>query len=187
MKKILITLMTVLAITAFTACESKDVETAEETTVVTSEKTEPFKGTGYTLVVDSEKWVFDSENKNVEDDALFFYTSDMISLFKVKMTEMDGQKVFDMSIFDGKFRTLYEEKDKSYYLGGEVINVNGYDCFKGRFSAVGYVEDEVVLYNQYVILNGTSMYNFICMSSEQMFDMVCSDFEEVLNTISFIE
>lgn len=185
MKKILITLMTVLAITAFTACESKDVETAEETTAVSSENTEFFKGTGYTLVVDSEKWVSDSENKNAEDDALFLYTSDMISLFKVKMTEMDGQKVFDMSIFDGEFRNLYEEDGKRYYLGGEVISVNGYDCFKGRFSAVGLVADEVVLYNQYVILNSDIMYNFICMSSEQMFDAVCSDFEEVLNTVSF--
>ncbi|MBQ8787021.1 MAG: hypothetical protein IJZ61_05255 [Oscillospiraceae bacterium] len=185
MKKILIILMTVLALTVFTACESKEVEIAEETTVVTSEKTDTFKGTGYTLVVDSEKWVFDSENKNAEDDALFLYTNDMISLFKVKMTEMDGKKVFDMSIFDGEFRKLYEEKDKSYYLGGEVISVNGYDCFKGRFSAVELVADEVVLYNQYVILNGDIMYNFICMSSEQMFDAVCSDFEEVLDSISF--
>lgn len=185
MKKILITLMTALALTAFTACESKDVETAEKTTVVTSAKTEIFKGTGYTFTVDSEKWVSDSENKNAEDDALFLYTHDMISLFKVKMTEMEGKKVFDMSVFDGEFRTLYEEKDKSNYLGGEVISVNGYDCFKGRFSAVGLVADEVVLYNQYVIMNGDIMYNFACMTSEQMYDMVCSDFEEVLNTISF--
>ena len=78
MKKILIILMTVLALTVFTACESKEVEIAEETTVVTSEKNNKFKGTGYTLVVDSEKWVFDSENKNAEDDALSLYTNDMI-------------------------------------------------------------------------------------------------------------
>ncbi len=39
MKKILITLMTVLAITAFTACESKDVGTVEETTAFVSEET----------------------------------------------------------------------------------------------------------------------------------------------------
>ncbi|MBQ8177142.1 MAG: hypothetical protein IJ035_08940 [Oscillospiraceae bacterium] len=39
MKKILITLMTVLALTAFTACESKDVEIAEETTASVAEET----------------------------------------------------------------------------------------------------------------------------------------------------
>lgn len=39
MKKILIALMTILALTAFTACESKDVETAEETTASAAEET----------------------------------------------------------------------------------------------------------------------------------------------------
>jgi len=83
MKKILIALMTVLALTAFTACESKDVGTAEETTVSVSEETtvetkaettteaettaetepevvediELFEGTGYTLEIDGEKWL----------------------------------------------------------------------------------------------------------------------------------
>lgn len=39
MKKILITLMTVLALTVFTACESKNVEIAEETTASVAEET----------------------------------------------------------------------------------------------------------------------------------------------------
>ncbi len=185
MKKILITLMTVLALTAFTACESKGVETAEETTGVTSEKTETFKGTGYTLVVDSEKWVFDSEKGDIEDDAFFNHTSDMASLFKVKITQIAEQKNFDMSRFDDAFKEQFEQSNELNYLHGEVININGYDCFKGHFFSNEVICGENVLVNQYVILNGTSMYAFTCTSTEGKFDIVCSDFEEVLNSISF--
>ncbi len=88
MKKILIILMTFLALTAFTACESKDVETAEETTTAsfaeettaetTTEKEteteteaateseavediEEFSGTGYKLLIDGGKWIDGTE------------------------------------------------------------------------------------------------------------------------------
>lgn len=85
MKKILVTLMTVLALMAFTACESKDVEKSEETTASVAEvttaateaettseaettteaeteaevveDTEIFVGRGYTLLIDGEKWL----------------------------------------------------------------------------------------------------------------------------------
>lgn len=85
MKKILVTLMTVLALTAFTACVSKEVKTDDEiTTVSVSEETaetdvettkatekvteaeteaevvedtEIFVGRGYTLLIDGEKWL----------------------------------------------------------------------------------------------------------------------------------
>lgn len=72
MKKKLIALLTVLALTAFAGCESKDAETttttASETTTAVAEAVtttaaqtetdkELFKGTGYTLSIDGKKWL----------------------------------------------------------------------------------------------------------------------------------
>ena len=243
MNKILITLMTVLAITAFTACESKNVETAEDTTASVAEETtaateaettteatteakttteketeaetesevvediELFKGTGYTLEIDGDKWLDGTEyldriaklaeNSDVgqsfeltaEDvknmgDAIYFNISNG-SNFNVTVAEL-GVEVDDETIV--QIAAVIQEQYNS--IAGckcgdyELVNVNGYRALKFEITNDA-VDSTTVKLNAYLFYPGTKQICVTFTSGASDFDETVVDFEEVLNTISF--
>ena len=231
MKKILITLMTFFAFTAFTACESKDVETAEETTIVsvteettlateaeTTEKetntetevvqnTELFKGTGYTLEIDTQKWLnamdnidrvaeyaedsglADNLNVTAEDmknvsDAIFNHAANK-SNFNVTVVEL-GVEIDDATLVQiaAAIQEQYNSIAGCTCSDYELVNVNGHRALKFEITndAVG---DITVKLNSYLFYPGTKQVCVTFTTAASDFDETVVDFEEILNTISF--
>jgi len=246
MKKILITLMTVFALTAFTACESKDVETAEKTTTAsiaeettaateaetttevsmateaetTTEKEteaateaevvediELFKGTGYTLEIDGEKWLDGTEyldriaklaeNSDVgqsfeltaEDvknmgDAIYYHTSNG-SNFNVTVVEL-GVEIDDATLvqiaaaIQEQYNSIAGCKCGDY----ELVNVNGHRALKFEITNDAVSSNHAKL-NAYLFYPGTKQVCVTFTAGASDFDETVVDFEEVLNTISF--
>ena len=228
MKKLFIAAMAVLTITALSACGNEsavnDETTASSTTAaaeeVAAEDTEAteetdaavadgenFQGTGYTLAVDSEKWLdmteyieeisktaedmdivegFDAESLNNMGDAMFYYSADMASNFNVVTQEVgDLGDNFDMSLLNDVIEAQYSQISGCTYLGGEVITVNGYDCFKAEISADASVFGADLKMAQCMFINGTSQYVVTFTASTENFDSVYPEFEAVLNSLTF--
>ncbi len=229
MKKILITLMTVLALTAFTACESKDVETAEETTIASSVAeettvetkavteneseevvgtTEIFKGTGYTLEIDGEKWLdgteyldhiakvaensdvgqsfdFKAEDLKNMGDAIYYHSTNG-SNFNVTVAEL-GTEIDDAMLIE--IATLVQEQYNSmagYTCGNyELVDINGYRALKFVITTDDAFNDTALKLNLYCFYPGTKQVGVTFTTAASDFDKTVADFEEVLNTISF--
>lgn len=244
MKKILITLMAILALTAFTACESKVVETAEETTTAsvaeettaateaetTTEATteaetteteteaeteaeavediEIFKGTGYTLEIDGEKWLDGTEylelvaklaentdaakelNLTADDlndmgDAIYYHTSNG-SNFNVTVAEL-GAEIDDTTLV--QLAELIQEQYNSitgYACEGyEFTEVNGCKAIKFVLTADGPLAGTALKLNAYLIYHDTKQIALTYTAAASNFDETVVDFEEVLNSISF--
>ena len=233
MKKILITLMTVLALTAFTACESKEIKTAEETTVATEAETtteatteaettteketeaeteavkdiEFFRGAGYTLEIDNNKWI-DSTNrldriveyaedsgidenldvaaedlKNV-GDAFYNHTSNG-SNFNVTVVELgieidDATLVQIAAVIQEQYNSIAGFKCGDY----ELVNVNGHRALKFEITNDA-VSSKPAMLNSYLFYPGTKQVCVTFTAGASDFDETVVDFEEVLNTISF--
>lgn len=235
MKKILVTLMTVLALMAFTACESKEIKTAEETTVATEAETttkatteaettteketeaeseaeivedsELFRGTGYTLEIDGEKWLdgtayldhiaklaentdvgqsFDLTAEDMKNmgDAIYYHTSNG-SNFNVTVAEL-GVEIDDATLvqiaaaIQEQYNSIAGCKCGDY----ELINVNGHRALKFVITNDAVIDTPVKL-NAYLFYPGTKQVCVTYTAGASDFDETVVDFEEVLNTISF--
>ena len=231
MKKKLIALLTVLALTAFAGCESKDAETttttASETTTavaeaVTTTTTEAvtttaaqtetdkklFKGTGYTLSIDSEKWLDYTEyldylaeitedtdiakygNVSAEDvknvaDAIYYNISND-SNFNVTVVEL-GARMDDASL--NELSSMLEEQYNAipgYSCGKcETVYVNGYRALKAVITSDASVTGRAMKVEMYLFYPGTKQVCLTYTAAAADFDTTVADFEEVLNTISF--
>lgn len=122
MKKILIALMTVLALTAFTACESKDVEIAEETTAastaeVTTAETEA--ETTEAETTEAETTAAETESEAVEDTEEFVGTGYRLVI--------DGEKWLDGTEYIEFIAKLAENSDvgQSFELTAEDVKNMG--------------------------------------------------------------
>ena len=179
---------------------------AEENNAVAAEG-ELFQGTGYTLSINSEKWLdmteyieeisktaedmdivegFDAESLNNMGDAMFYYSADMASNFNVVTQEVgDLGDNFDMSLLNDVIEAQYSQINGCTYLGGEVITVNGYDCFKAEISADASVFGADLKMAQCMFINGTSQYVVTFTAGTENFDSVYPEFEAVLNSLTF--
>ncbi len=218
MKKKLIALLTVLTLTAFAGCESKDAETtttaateAETTTTTEAETTtaaeaetdkELFKGTGYTLSIDGEKWLDYTEyldyiaeitedtdiakysNVSAEDvknlaDAIYYNISNE-SNFNVTVVEL-GVQMDDASL--NELSGMLEEQYNAipgYSCGKcETVYVNGYRALKA------VITSDAMKVEMYLFYPGTKQVCLTYTAAAADFDTTVADFEEVLNTISF--
>lgn len=232
MKKKLIALLTVLALTAFAGCESKDAETttttaseattttvteAETTTTTEAETTTAaetetdkklFKGTGYTLSIDSEKWLDYTEYldyiaevtedtdvakygdisaedvKNVAD-AIYYNTSND-SNFNVTVVEL-GTQMNDAAL--NELSGMLEEQYNAipgYSCGKcETVYVNGYRALKAVITSDASVTGGAMKVEMYLFYPGTKQVCLTYTAAAADFDSTVADFEEVLNTISF--
>ncbi|MBR4097235.1 MAG: hypothetical protein IKK42_08045 [Oscillospiraceae bacterium] len=242
MKKILITLMTVLALTAFSACESKEVGTAEETTASVAEETtaatesettteaettteketeaetepevvedtEVFVGTGYTLLIDGEKWLDGEEYKaliakiaentkvaqyadlsaeEIQDmsDALFFH-ADNSSNFNVTVSELGniGELDDDMLKQLADIMVEYYNSMEGYtFEGYDIVEVNGYKAIK--FVIMADNSGSTLKMNSYIFYKGTKQFVITYTVDASEFDETVAEFEKVLNTITLTD
>lgn len=232
MKRKIIALIAVLALTAVTACESKEIEapeatasearnTAVETTeaVTEAETTEAettteadddiqlFRGTGYTLSINSKKWLDQTAyldyiakyaentdlaskiNVTAEDmmnmgDAIYYHTSNG-SNFNVVVAEL-GQKMDDATLLlVGKaVQEQYNSTEGYNCESYELVNVNGYRSLKVIVTAdasVGVSDMRMVAYFFYP---DTKQIGLTFTADASKFDSALPDFEEVLNSFS---
>ncbi|MCM1522905.1 MAG: hypothetical protein NC120_00450 [Ruminococcus sp.] len=168
-----------------------------------------FKGSGYTLTVDSDKWIDFTEyidmvakfagdsdldiDINEEDilgmsDALFYYTDDYTTNANIVVNEIgDLGSDVDLSIFAAVVENQYKSMDGFTYRGSETVDVNGKSCLK--IDVLGSKEifgaDEDMRMTQYMFLNGADQYIVTFTSYLSSYDAAFADFEKMLNSISF--
>lgn len=167
-----------------------------------------FYGSGYTMAVDSAKWLDFSQyigmvsefvegmdtgvDLNAQEisemsDALFYYNDDLnisVNVVKNEIGEMDG---IDISLFAPIMEAQYNNVDGYTYLGGETIDLNGNDCLKLDVSvdASIYGIDENLKMTQYMLMHGANQYVITYSAMESKYDLALDDFKIMLNTLKF--
>lgn len=194
-----------------------ETETEEETEAETEAETENaggnasaagdvYKGTGYTIKVDSEKWADGSEyikliseysanldmglDVSAEDienlnDGMFFHTDLFGSNLNIVCNEIGYLgAAFDISMYAGLMEEQYTAAGMTY-LGDEVVEHNGKNWLKIEVEVTK--SGTAMKIRQYMTLNGANMYVVTYTSSKDNFDKALSDFEAVFDSFEFTE
>lgn len=191
----------------------KPVETVPETEAETekaggnaSAAGDVYKGTGYTINVDSEKWADASEyikliseysanldmglDVSAEDienlnDGMFFYTDLSGTNLNIVCNEIgDLGADFDISMFAGLMEEQYTALGMTY-LGDDVVENNGKNWLKIE---VELTESGTAMkMRQYMALNGVNQYVITYTSNKDNYDKALSDFEAVFDSFEFTE
>ncbi|MBD5139289.1 MAG: hypothetical protein HDT24_08275 [Ruminococcus sp.] len=194
-----------------------ETETESETEAETEAETENaeenasaagdvYSGTGYTINVDSGKWVDASGyikliseysanmdtglNVSAEDienlnDGMFFHADLSGSNFNIVCNEIgDLGADFDISMFAGLMEEQYAAAGITY-LGDEVVEHNGKNWLKIEVEMEQSGASMKML--QYMTLNGVNQYVVTYTSDKDNYDKALSDFEEVFDSFKFTE
>lgn len=165
-----------------------------------------YSGNGYTMTINSEKWVDGSEyvkliseysseldmslDVSAEDienlnDGMFFHADLSGSNFNIVCSEIgDLGSDFDISQFGDLMEEQYTAAGFTY-LGDEVFERNGKNWLKIEVEADQMGTAMRML--QYMALNGVNQYVVTYTSDKDIYDEALSDFEEVFNTFEFTE
>lgn len=165
-----------------------------------------YRGNGYTMTINSEKWVDGSEylklvseyteeldmglDVSAEDienlnDGMFFHADLSGSNFNIVCSEIGNLgSDFDISQFGDLMEEQYTAAGFTY-LGDEVFERNGKNWLKIEVEADQMGTAMRML--QYMALNGVNQYVVTYTSDKDIYDEALSDFEEVFNTFEFTE
>lgn len=165
-----------------------------------------YSGNGYTMTINSEKWMDGSEylklvsqyseeldtglNVSAEDienlnDGMFFHTELSGSNFNIVCNQIgDPGPDFDIGIFGDLMEEQYTAAGFTY-LGDEVFERSGKDWIKVEVE----VEQQGMAMKmlQYATINGENQYVVTYTSDKDSYDKGLSDFEEVFDTFAFTE
>ena len=180
-----------------------ETENAEENA---SAAGDVYSGTGYTINVDSGKWVDASGyikliseysanmdtglNVSAEDienlnDGMFFHADLSGSNFNIVCNEIgDLGADFDISMFAGLMEEQYAAAGMTY-LGDEVVKHDGKNWLKVDVEMEQSGASMKML--QYMTLNGVNQYVVTYTSDKDNYDKALSDFEEVFDSFKFTE
>ncbi|MDE7302213.1 MAG: hypothetical protein K2N60_02710 [Oscillospiraceae bacterium] len=165
-----------------------------------------YSGTGYTMTVDSEKWVdasgyikliseysanldmgLDVSAEDIENlnDGMFFHADLSGSNFNIVCNEIgDLGADFDISMFAGLMEEQYTAAGMTY-LGDEVIKHNGKNWLKVNVEVTESGTAMKML--QYMTMNGVNQYVITYTSDKGNYDKALSDFEAVFDSFEFKE
>ncbi|MDE5992463.1 MAG: hypothetical protein K2G87_05375, partial [Oscillospiraceae bacterium] len=192
------------------ATTEKPVETVPETeTEAETEKADGnasaagdiYKGTGYTINVDSEKWAdasayikliseysanldtgLDVSAEDIENlnDGMFFHADLSGTNFNIVCNEIgDLGADFDISMFAGLMKEQYTAAGITY-LGDDVVEHNGKNWLKIEVEVTESGTAMKML--QYMALNGVDQYVVTYTANKDNYDKTLSDFEEVFDS-----
>lgn len=220
MKKILAAVTAILMLSALTAC-GNDGNSAEVINEVTSSEVlndvnfaetqaaeagdDLYSGNGYTVKVDSEKWMDASEyvkmiseyaednnlsqNLTAEDiqnmnDGMFYHKNGDGTNFNIVCNAIGNTD--GVSIGDGAeiIKEQYEAAGISW-IGSEVVEINGIEWLKINVGTTMQGTDMKML--QCMALADGNQYVLTFTSDTGKYDGAVSDFEEVLNSFKFSE
>lgn len=165
-----------------------------------------YKGTGYTITIDTEKWADASEYirligeysaeldlgmelsaEEIESmsDGIFFRTNMSGTNFNIVCNEIgDLGADFDISMFAGLMEEQYTAAGITY-LGDEVIKHNGKNWLKVNVETDRSGADMKML--QYMALNGANQYVITYTADKDNYDKSLSEFEAVFNSFEFTD
>lgn len=180
----------------------------EEESSVAEDSEDLYHGTGYTISVDPEIWMDASsaieavgefaENADIgidvsaddiadTNDGIFIYKSNMAVSFNVVAVDSEYDNDSLLSLLDEVVKLQYEAIDGFEYLGGEVVTINGYNCFKCTVSASEEAFGADTQMSQYMFLNNGKQYVITFSAPTDSYDGIFPDFEAVLNSFAFAE
>lgn len=191
-----------------TEAETEAVTEETEATTEAEDNIKSFKGAGYTISIDSNKWLdqtayLDSIAKYAENtdlankinvtaedmmnmgDAIYFHTSNG-SNFNVVVADL-GQEMDDATLLlVGKaVQEQYNSAEGYNCESYELVNVNGYRSLKVIVTADASVGVSDMRMAAYFFYPGTKQIGLTFTADASKFDEAFVDFEEVLNSISF--
>ncbi len=165
-----------------------------------------YSGNGYTMTINSEKWVDGSEylklvseysseldiglDVSAEDienlnDGMFFHADLSGANFNIVCNEIGNLgSDFDISQFGDLMEEQYTAAGFTY-LGDEIFERNGKNWLKVEVETEQMGTAMRML--QYMALNGVNQYVVTYTSDKDIYDEALSDFEEVFNTFEFTE
>lgn len=165
-----------------------------------------YSGTGYTINVDSGKWVdasgyikliseysanmdtgLDVSAEDIENmsDGMFFHADLSGSNFNIVCNEIgDLGADFDISMFAGLMEEQYAAAGMTY-LGDEVVKHDGKNWLKVDVEMEQSGTSMKML--QYMALNGVNQYVVTYTADKDNYDKTLSDFEEVFDSFEFTE
>lgn len=220
MKKILAAVTAILMLSALTAC-GNDGNSAEVINEVTSSEVlndvnfaetqaaeagdDLYSGNGYTVKVDSEKWMDASEyvkmiseyaednnlsqNLTAEDiqnmnDGMFYHTNGDGTNFNIVCNAIGNTD--GVSIGDGAeiIKEQYEASGITW-LDSEVVTINGLEWLK--INVEMSMEDTNMKMLQCMALADGNQYVMTYTAAKDKYGETVSDFEEVLNSFKFSE
>lgn len=211
MKKILAAVTAILMLSVFTACGNSAAVTQEENPAETGTKSAEadngnlYSGNGYTVEVDSEKWMDASEyvnmlseyaednnltqNLTAEDfqnmnDGMFYHTNGDGTNFNIVCNAVGNTD--GVSIGDGAeiMKEQYEAAGITW-LDSEVVTINGLEWLK--INVEMSMEGTNMKMLQCMALANGNQYVVTYTSGKDLFDACRSDFDEVMNSFKFSE
>ncbi|MBQ5317860.1 MAG: hypothetical protein J6K17_02045 [Oscillospiraceae bacterium] len=203
MKKFLSILMSAIFLSAFSACSK--TETSSEAV------SEIYEGNGYTIEIDSSKWMDVTEyidtiaemaeghdaaknlNITAEDlkgmsDAMYYYKDDNSVNFNIMVSEIGDVGEIDKDMLEQlavAMESQYEAMTGYSYQGYEVLEANGNPALKVNLSTDAQVYGEELKMSVYMIFNGTKQYGFTYTAKTDSYDKVFPEFEAIVNSVSF--
>lgn len=211
MKKILAAVTAILMLSVFTACGNSAAVTQEENPAETGTKSAEadngnlYSGNGYTVEVDSEKWMDASEyvkmlseyaednnltqNLTAEDfqnmnDGMFYHTNGDGTNFNIVCNAVgntDGVRIGDGAEI---MKEQYEAAGITW-LDSEVVTINGLEWLK--INVEMSMEGTNMKMLQCMALANGNQYVVTYTSGKDLFDACRSDFDEVMNSFKFSE
>lgn len=165
-----------------------------------------YSGTGYTLKVDPEKWIdvieykqkiaetaeeinteldFSADDYSEMCDAFWVYAdladSEFSANVNVVSQDLGADANMDADVIGPYMEESYSAVEGYTFLGWESVVINGYDCLKCGLK----VEQSgiTVRMQQYIFLKNGLQTVFTLTASDDSFETVLPDFEEMISTI----
>lgn len=165
-----------------------------------------YSGTGYTLKVDPEKWIdvieykqkiaetaeeinteldFSADDYSEMCDAFWVYADLADSEFSANVNvvshDLGADANMDADVIGPYMEESYSAVEGYTFLGWESVVINGYDCLKCGLK----VEQSgiTVRMQQYIFLKNGLQTVFTLTASDDSFETVLPDFEEMISTI----
>lgn len=165
-----------------------------------------YSGTGYTLKVDPEKWIdvieykqkiaetaeeinteldFSADDYSEMCDAFWVYADLADSEFSANVNvvshDLGADANMDADVIGPYMEESYSAVEGYTFLGWESVVINGYDCLKCGLK----VEQSgiTVRMQQYMFLKNGLQTVFTLTASDDSFETVLPDFEEMISTI----
>lgn len=181
-----------------------EIDTEAETTE--DVETDVYSGTGYTLNVDPEKWIdvieykqkiaetaeeinteldFSADDYSEMCDAFWVYAdladSEFSANVNVVSQDIGADANMDADVLGPYMEESYSAVEGYTFLGWESVVINGSDCLKCGLE----VEQSgiTVRMQQYIFLKNGLQTVFTLTASDDSFETVLPDFEEMISTI----
>ena len=181
-------------------------ETDTEAETTEDVESEVYSGTGYTLKVDPEKWIdvieykqniaetaeeinteldFSADDYSEMCDAFWVYAdladSEFSANVNVVSQDLGADANMDADVIGPYMEESYSAVEGYTFLGWESVVINGSDCLKCGLE----VEQSgiTVRMQQYIFLKNGLQTVFTLTASDDSFETVLPDFEEMISTI----